>query len=289
MSSARKTTKTATPVTYNYSKSFAPTDESIPYRLVGSFEYVRALEAFHQLLSMSSTDELAIYDEVLKERIEFSFVNGVNLAFAAPPDLLQSREGDRARFSNEFLKKGLAWMMALARIELSATSSLYGNSRYPFESLDVTPYDAAPFVDILRDDVLAHLRSLAQEPGFREVTRRSRKPDTWTLAYLRRIKLIRDMLATLERVGGPTVSADIQPLNKELDKYRRDLVESVQIATGNFSTIDIYRSSDTRDVTFSKTVVGICEDLSPGATANSSASSNSSSTGDQRRVASSGG
>ena len=165
---------------------------------MGSYEYAKALEKFTQLIEKSSSDELKIYDKILKDRIEFSFLNGVNAAFAETPDMAKAKELERQRFNDEFLKKGLPWMMALARIELAATASAYGTLKKPFELVSTSDFDKQAYIEILRDDVMAHMKSLAKEPGFKEVLRKPRKSDTWTLAYLRRIKLIRDMLEALD-------------------------------------------------------------------------------------------
>ena len=167
---------------------------------------MNALKQFMKLVEISTTDELKVYDKVLNDRAEFSFFSGVNAAFEEKPDLAKANPFERQKFEDEFIKKGLAWMMALARIELAATSSLYGDNKLPFETIVNSQFDAEPYLKILQDDVLAHMKSLAKEPGFKEVLRRSRRPDTWTLAYLRRIKLIRDMLQALQDVGGPAVA-----------------------------------------------------------------------------------
>ena len=246
MRSADVTRTTKTPIKETYQSYFTPTDESIPYRLVGSYEYVRALEAFTDLLAKSTTEEIAIYDKVLNERHEFSFFNGVFLSFQQQPDLVKANDIERRKFDDKFKKRGLAWMMALARIELAATSSLYGKVDYPFEALVDGDIDVKPYVEILHDDVVAHMKSLAAEPSFKEVLRRARKPDTWTLAYLRRIKLIRDMLKTLERIGGEQVSTEIEPYVYELKKHERNLVDQVLSVTESSSTSSVDSTSTQR-------------------------------------------
>ena len=53
-------------------------------------------------------------------------------------------------------------------MELAATMSLYGESDMPFEDLIEDAFGAQEFVDMLRDDVLAHMQSLSLEPGFKK-------------------------------------------------------------------------------------------------------------------------
>ena len=234
---------------------FQPTDKSIPYRLVGSYEYVNALDQLTRLIDESKTEEIKIYDRFLRDRAEFTFFNGVNAAFAEQPNLVKAEPQLRQQFRDEYMKKGLAWMMALARVELAATSSLYGEVEFPFEALVTSQFDAEPYVKILRDDVVAHMKSLAKEPGFKEVLRRARKADTWTLAYLRRIKLIRDMLKSLERAGGAEVASEIEPLAYELKKHQRNLID--QVRTEAYATARVYKGTR---VTGS-TQIGECTDF----------------------------
>lgn len=266
----------------SYRKYFQPSDESIPYRLVGSYEYLNALDSFTRLLQISSPEEIKVYDKVLKERPEFTFFNGIHTAFNERPNLANANPFERQKFEDEFQKRGLAWMMALARIELAATGSLYGDVKSSFEKIATTDFDLVPYLTILKDDVLAHMKSLSLEPGFQEVLRRSRKADTWTLAYLRRIKLIRDMLQTLEKVGGPAVQEEIEPLVYELRKHQRDLVEQVMSET---AASDIqYSKQKTSFGVNSKTTVGKCRRFVGENFSSSNGSTTSSSPGGGSRI-----
>ena len=212
-------------------KSFQDPDQTIPYRLVGSYEYAKSLEAFNKLLNLSSADEITVYDQVLNDRPEFTYFNGVNSAFASRPNLKQANPFQRQKFYDSFQRKGLAWMMGLARVELGATMSMYGEAELPFHAISTSDFDMEAYVQVLADDAIAHMKSLAQEPGFDRVTKRGRKIDTWTLAYLRRLKLIRDMLGTLKSIGNSEVKGRIAPLDKELSTYERRLMTEVILQT----------------------------------------------------------
>ncbi len=67
-------------------------------------------------------------------------------------------------------------MMALGRIELASTLSLYGKSKLPFEAIEPTKFEAEQYLLILSDDTVAHLKSLAGEQGFKEVLGRGAGP-----------------------------------------------------------------------------------------------------------------
>jgi len=227
-----KTTYGTTTTTTKYEDA----DATIPYRFVGSYEYGKAVETFEKLVSISTAEELAAYDKVLNGRPEFTYFNGANVMLNAPPNLKNANKNQRTQYFDTFRKKGLAWMMALAKVELSATTSMYGEDKKPFQKYRVTQYDLGPYLQVLADDAAAHLRSLSQERGFHEVTRSGRKIDTWTLAYLRRLKLIRDMLVTISDIGNTEVKARVKAYDKKLAKYEKKLLESVAKQTGSVTT-----------------------------------------------------
>lgn len=209
-------------------------DKTMPYRFVGSYEYGNALKAFEKLVAISTKEDLQAYDLVLINRPEFTYFNGANVSLKAMPNLQKASTNQRNKYFDTFRKKGLAWMMALAKVELSATASMYGESKKPFQSIATTQFDGLPYLSVLSDDVAAHMRSLSQEPGFRKVTRSGRKIDTWTLAYLRRLKLIRDMIETLSDTGGSQVKFELKKYDQELSKYERKLNAAVQSELNSF-------------------------------------------------------
>lgn len=205
---------------------FAPEDGTIPYRLVGSYEYANAIAMLDKLISISTSQEIRVYDTMLDERPEFTFFNGMHAAFVTPPELVNDNSSQRKEIKDQFKKKGLAWMTALARIELAATESAYGKQKRPFEVFS-TPFDLPAYLEILGGDAVAHMKSLAEEENFRRVLRRAHRSDSLTLAYLRRIKLIKDMLEALMATDNPEIVSRIRPLDRELSKHERVLVLKV--------------------------------------------------------------
>ena len=213
----------------------------MPHRFVGTHEYTNALKAWDYLVSISTTEDLEAYDQILDEKKEFSYFNGTNLAAGKRLSMRESYQsrGEAEKFQETFGKQGLAWMMALAKVELSATESLYGKSKLPFQTIPATRFDLEEYMSVLADDAAAHLRSLSQEAKFKEVVKSGRRIDTWTLAYLRRLKLIRDMLTTLDQFGNKAVRAKIKDYGRQLGKYEEKLLTTLfeqTVGTSNTST-----------------------------------------------------
>lgn len=265
-----KETDHATTKTISFTKSFEEVDQTIPYRFVGSYEYYNALEAFSTLLNISTTEEIPVYDVILKDRPEFAYFNGVNTAFQSKPDFKKADPFHRKKFNDTFQKEGLAAMMALARVELAATMSMYGNDDKPFDKIFTGSFGREQYVEVLSDDVVAHMKSLSKEPKFMAVTRRGYKIDTWTLAYLRRLKLIRDMLQTLSDVGSEADRAKIRPYDKKLGKYERRLVDHIvdQTSTQSYSNTETEtrRGGYSSTVKVSNKLIRNCNDLVNGTT-----------------------
>ena len=206
--------------------STAVDDAALPQRLVGSFEYLNALGAFDRLVTRCSEPELDALDSYLQDRPLLSFCNGSNRDGVTRASLDQLPPEQRTRLETKYARSGLKWMMALARVELAATLSLHSSIERPFGVL-LADVDQHAYLDILTDDAIAHLKSLAHEPGFQQVTERRHRADSWTMAYLRRIKMIRDMLQTLVEQGGPQVATEIAPYQRELAGYQRELIGQV--------------------------------------------------------------
>ena len=252
------------PITTNVSYSFQDVDQTIPYRFVGSYEYYNAMLSFSKLLEISTPDEIEVYTIILNDRPEFTYFNGHNTAFPSKPDLAKADPFERKKYFDDFQKKGLAAMVALARVELAATMSMYGESEKPFSDIVTNQFGWEEYIEVLADDVVAHMKSLAKEKKFEAVTTRSYRIDTWTLAYLRRLKLMRDMLTTLGDVGNADMKARIRPYDQELAKYEKRLLSNVarQTQTQSTTITDSYtRSSSSTSTRVSNQVIRNCDNV----------------------------
>jgi hypothetical protein len=94
------------------------------------------------------------------------------------------------------------------------------------------------------DDCAAHVSSLDRDAAFKEVMRLRGRADAQTVAYLRRLKLIRDMLDVLASTGNPEVLARIRPARKKLNECTAALVMHVKkttepVVTTNTTTANI--------------------------------------------------
>ena len=89
-----------------------PIPQQLAARLVGFLEYGTALDHLDRLLAVVSPEELAVIEEIVKQRDEF--IVYTNLSRRYEDDFVRAVKGDRA-------KHGLGWVMALARVEREET------------------------------------------------------------------------------------------------------------------------------------------------------------------------
>ena len=242
---------------------FAKADKSIPFRIVGTYEYRQSLDALDRLVAQSTPEQIVVYNKMLDDRPEFSFCNGVD-SLGTGRVALAAKATDN-QWLDPYMRRGLPWMTALARVELGATMSMYGDSKKPFAEFAPSAFDLAAYLEIMFDDVVVHLKDLAQDSGFRTVVQPAHAPDSWTLAYLRRIKLIRDMLAVLYLTEQPEMIANLVPLESELKYYQNKLVRRIwadenlsKVQTGYTSTV-IGRES--KFGASSSLTTGICKEI----------------------------
>lgn|GEM_PF-4869724 len=230
--------------TYYAISAFAPADQSIPYRLVGSFEYSNAIDSLEKLVASSTVEQIAVYDKILKERKELSYFSGMMIQGVTPELVQKMAIGDPNKpnaggqalqeFNQNFQMQGLASMMALAKIELGASIAAYGEVKQPFSAFPPTAFDLEPFLNLMLEDVTAHLNALGTDPFFVEILRPKYGVDSWTVAYLRRLKLVRDMLAVLQQTNDPRITSKLAVFDQKLKRYQRDLAEKVAMVQNTF-------------------------------------------------------
>ena len=152
-----------------------PTDASGVARVVGFYEYANALNNFDTLVNQLDDDELAAIDEIVAERDEYTVF--VTAPMAEPQD--QQAGGER---------RGFAWVMALARLELASMLATLTNTPAPFQAVKPTKLEFDAYVQLLLEGARAHYEALARDPILERVTKMSPAEPT-VLAYARRLVL----------------------------------------------------------------------------------------------------
>jgi hypothetical protein len=162
----------------------SPQDQSILYRLVGYYEYSNALDLLDQLLRISKPEEIAVYDKWVAERPEFTIYTNLSRLANEKPNAFSSIEVSST--GNE--KRGLAWVMGLARLELLAMTSVYGSEGQLSSMRAPTAFENLAFRDLLFDGMRTHVWALTGDERFKKLLQKN--PDAETIAYARRLTLV---------------------------------------------------------------------------------------------------
>ena len=206
-----------------------PQDDSIPPRIVGTQEYATALAYLEKLVDKSSEEEIEVYDKVIAQLPEFVFYSGMTAGVQQPQPAADNKDmeaepQDVANAVSPFKKQSLAWLMALAKVELNATHSMYVPGNVAFIPKDDAEFGLLEYYHVLLDDVAAHLQAIETDDQFKKAIKKSFETATSeTVAYMRRLKLISSMLIALEQSGDPMIAEKSTEYRKTIDSYNKTL------------------------------------------------------------------
>ena len=221
----------------------------MPYRIVGSHEYMSAVNQLIPLVETSTKSEMKVYDKILADQNEFSFHSGVVLA--AANDREYQRPEKRLFGSERFQRKGLAWLMALARIELGATLAMYGRLENAFDFVAPDGFGRDEYFELLLHDAAVHVNALKTDPLLIEKSHAKADVNSETVAYLRRLRIVYDMLlATRVASDGRFANSADEYLNavnlfaKRL-KQKGESAIGTSVESSSTVTADTHTSSST--------------------------------------------
>jgi hypothetical protein len=201
-------------------------------RLVGHLEYSRALSLLEPLVSKATAEELTIMDQIVASRDEFTVYTNISRRI---PKQAESALDERAADSASFAKRGLAWVMGLARVELGAMVAGFTGVREPFATLPPTRFELPAYAELLGDGARTHFWSLGNDSIARSYASYRDKPlaaaqrehgreevdDTQAIAYGRRAALAREFIRASQALSRgqltPAQATELAAWEKELD------------------------------------------------------------------------
>lgn len=205
-----------------------PQDAREAVRVVGFTEYGQAIKRLDRLVAISNEAELAAFDEIVKSRDEHEvYINLSRRAVSHPSSLDENPElaGDN------YARRGLAWIMALARVEYASILAAYTGVSRPYESVAGSGYDADQYREMLLDALRTHYWALASDARLKDVAREF-KPDQTSLAYVRRMTLVQSLFGAAIKVGVRDYTAvqlaELRVWKTALDRIQSRLVGNMQ-------------------------------------------------------------
>jgi len=199
-------------------------------------EYGTALRYLDDLLRQLKPEELAAVDAIVSKRAEFTvYTNIARRVQSAPTSLVPPAEIEQGKTE----RRGLPWVLALARVELGGILATFGSHPSPFEAVGPSQYEMPAYKQLLLDGAETHYWALAQDPEARRIAKID--PTVETLAYIRRLSVARHFLYAAIRSNAAEINqiqlAEAMVQKENLDKLRNVYSSNVAdyLASLNYS------------------------------------------------------
>ena len=204
------------------SRQLTPEDAHKVNRLVGYLEYGKALEYLDALVAQRSVEELQSLDEWIQYRDELVIYTSLVPELARPQ---QPKGGDSGGPPIE--RRGLAWVMALARLELAAMAATFTPLPQPFAAVRPTSYELPQYRQLLAEAFQEHYFALQHDELLRRLAQGQGTP-TDLLRYGRRLVLTKALWQALwQQTQADAEAQDVYQListKAELDATERVLL-----------------------------------------------------------------
>lgn len=176
-------------------------NQSLVYRVVGTLEYISSLRHLDAFLRSATSEELAAAEKLISARPEFTVYTRISNRFRLGTDAQAASPGGGR---GAVPKKGLMWVVALARLEVGAILGTFTTHASPFEVVGPTQWELPAYQELLMDGAQTHVMALANDPNVRMVE--MKLPGTEMLTYIRRLNLARAMLSAAARSNASALS-----------------------------------------------------------------------------------
>lgn len=205
-------------------------DKTLGDRIVGYYEFGKALEAFTELLRTATADEIKVFNEIIAARPEFRIFSNLARGFENPNSTLKL---EPMKPNDDFSRSGLFWLTALARVEFATTRSVFHGAESPFLEVAPThPDEQVIYFRMLLDSFKSHYYDTMDSAQIKIVTASSRVGASQkVLAYIRRLALMADMYAALIPAAQdqftPDQVAEFKSMGKKFHQKFNELTRNV--------------------------------------------------------------
>lgn len=169
----------------------------------------------------------------MKERPELAVATNLSRGLPKRPSLLNEAPQDPG---DQFVRHGLGWMTALARVELGAMLAGFSQVKRPFQQMAPVLYDTREYNELLLDGARTHYWALSNDPRLQKALKqRVEQVYKAVLSYSRRLVIARGMLRAARSVGVPYSLAqhrEMQYWRQAMDETQSVLVDRIQSILG---------------------------------------------------------
>jgi len=197
-------------------KLVPPMNPQVINQVVGYLEYGMALGLLDNLLNVATPEELAVMEAIIDDHEEFTIHTNLSRLLETQPNTM-SEPGSKP--NDNFARRGLAWITALARFELGAITANFTESSEPFEPYRPSRYERTAYEEILEDAMRTHYWALRND-RLLPTMRKGVTPEPQGIAYARRVIVTLETLQAVRRLKGNEYSYSQQA---ELDSWEMEL------------------------------------------------------------------
>ena len=216
-------------------------------RLVGFHEYGHALDHLDRLTSMCGEEDIVAIDQILAARREF------DLFVTMPEGFRKSDSNSEMQDRQESHRNGLAWVIALARVEFGAMATGFTAHPDPFEWVHPESIAYAATLQLLLEGVGGHFQALQDHKKLDDRLNKIYDDDRVkvALAKSRRVRIARIMLNALGKAG-PSMYTDQQGeeltlVQNELDRQQTELRRTIRVFLMAMTSMDFSASRTTSE------------------------------------------
>jgi DNA uptake protein ComE-like DNA-binding protein len=172
------------------------------------------LQRFDKFLASATSEELNVAEELVAEHEEFAIYTNLSRKWELPPGRPNALSEVSDRPGDDFRRHGLAWMAALARLELGAIAAGFTDERHPLEFAKPGKYELPAYVELLTDALRTHYLALKADPVAQNF-RRAQLTDPQALTYVRRVHITTELLRALRKGLDAAFSPEQRKLLKD--------------------------------------------------------------------------
>jgi len=209
-------------------------------RVVGYDEYCECLRNLEQLVRLSNQSQLKAIDEYIQMKDEYVVYTNLARRFETKPSKLSE---PRLSPNDDFARRGLPWVMALARVEVGAMLAGFSSVKRPMLAVNPTAIERNAYRELLLDGMRTHYLHLYQDVGYEKLNiGPNRTPRQ--LAYIRRLHMMEEFADAFESLGArevltPQPFQEFRSCCREVEQGCEELVTEI---------CDRVRNNQRRDV-----------------------------------------
>lgn len=217
-------------------------------RVVGFLEYGKALDYLDRLVSMSDAADLEAIDAIIGDRDEFAIFRELPPGFEPDQESQNAVNKDKPELAGS--KRGLAWLIALARVEFGAVVSGFTDHPNPYMFVQPDNYAYAETMQLLLEGVVSHYTALQREEALEDYMSKNNGVQA-ALTLSRRLRIARSMMRPImqpERSRYSTAQArQLETAAKDLDTAQTGVNNAIRTWLASTQKTETSQETVTRE------------------------------------------